>query len=55
MIKVTAIISHHCINGITVRLSGLKKAGINYKKFPQYCTLEIDLDSIKERKKGQKL
>ena len=53
MIKVTGIISHHCINSVTLRISALKKAGVNYKKLPQYCTLEIDLNSIQEREKGR--
>jgi len=32
-------------------LSGMQRAGINDKKIPAYFEIEIDTDTIKERKK----
>lgn len=55
MVRVAAGCSHHKLHGIKVSISGLKKAGINYKKIPQYCTVEIDINSFKPRVKGEKL
>jgi len=34
-------------------LSGLKREGISIKKIPPYFEIEIDIDKIKERRKGK--
>lgn len=53
MVRMVATVSHNCIHTSKMRLSGLKRVGIKYKKLPRYCTIEVDLNSIKPRKKGE--
>jgi len=43
-----------CCHGHTIHLSGLCKNGLNYHHIPRLLTMVVDLDSIRERKPGEK-
>ena len=42
-----------CCHGHTIHLSGLCKNGLKYNNIPRLLTMEVDLDSIRERKEKE--